>query len=80
MDRQPRDRRAIFADLSADQMEQMLAWFIESYESGWRPQIFFPENVYGLHLKGMAMLVELRDFHRKQEEREAERARRSQDE
>jgi len=69
-----RNRRAIFADLSADQMEYLVAWFIESHDSGWRPQMFFPKDLDALHLKTVTMLVELKDFHRRREAREAERA------
>lgn len=72
-ERIPRDRRAIFADLSADEMEALLAWFVESYTDGWRPSIFARRRTDELHLKAVELMVQMKDFHRRRIEREEAR-------
>jgi hypothetical protein len=68
-----RDRRAIFNTLSADQMESLLAWFVESYTDGWRPNIFVSGVTQELYVKSMGLLAELNSFHRRMKRREEER-------
>lgn len=62
-----RNRTEILQGLSVVETEKLLLWFAESYEAGWRPQIHSSRDVGELHMKAVALLIELRDFHKRQE-------------
>lgn len=75
MARGERGRWAILGELSADEQEALVAWFVESYQAGWRPEIYVNDRVARLHMKAVGVLIKLKEFHQRREERERSRRR-----
>jgi hypothetical protein len=75
MARGDRGRWAILGELSADEQEALVVWFVESYQAGWRPQVYPVRNPEKLHMKAVGLVIKLKEFHRKRKEREEQRKR-----
>lgn len=45
------NKRRLTAGLSPAELNQLVAWFAQSYDAGWRPQIWSPDRAGELRAK-----------------------------